>query len=70
MIPLEYAKSRNAQAAVDDTTQLLTMAVKGFQHTVQNLLNGEIQQDEKQARQVQDYIKGCQYYCTGNLIWR
>lgn len=70
MIPLEYAKSRNAQAAVDHTAQLLTMAVKGFEQTMDNLLKRETQQDEKQARQIREFIKGCQYYCTGNLAWR
>lgn len=69
MIPLEYAKSRNAQGAVDHTTELLIMAVKGFQQTEEKLLKGEMMQDEKQARQIREYIKGCQYNCTGNLVW-
>ncbi len=71
MIPLEYAQSRNAQSAVDKTTLLLANAIDAFKQTAEKLLHRspEITSCE-QTRALGDFVKGCQFYCTGNLAWR
>ncbi|KAI4235240.1 MAG: hypothetical protein LQ349_003306 [Xanthoria aureola] len=70
MIPLEYAQSRNAQSAVDKTTLLLANAIDAFKQTAEKLLqrSPEITSCE-QTRALGDFVKGCQFYCTGNLAW-
>lgn len=70
MIPLEYVQSRNVQTAVDQTASFLAKSVTAFEQTVQHLLKAEKQQSDEQARKVDDFIRGCQFYCSGNLTWR
>ncbi|KAL8861149.1 MAG: hypothetical protein Q9178_002365 [Gyalolechia marmorata] len=71
MIPLEYVQSRNARAAVDKTALLLAKTIEAFKHTAQQLLQRSAEKlNVGQARAVGDIVKGCQFYCTGNLAWR
>lgn len=71
IIPLEYVQSRNAQAAVDKTALLLAKTIDAFKHTTQQLLQRSPEKlNGEQARDVGDIVKGCQFYCTGNLAWR
>ena len=70
MIPLLYAHSRDAQAAVDQTAEFLVLNVKAFEETAQKLLKPEKRYNVEEARDMCDFIKGCQFYCSGNINWR
>lgn len=70
MIPLLYAQSRDAQVAVDQTAEFLVVNVKAFEETARRLLNPEKQYNVEEACELRDFIRGCQFYCSGNLTWR
>lgn len=70
MIPLMYAQSRDAQLAVDQTVDFLAMNVKALDEVALRLLNPEKRHKIEETRELCDFIKGCQFYCTGNLTWR
>lgn len=70
MIPLQYVQSRNVQAAVDQTMEFLAKTVKAFEQTMQHLLTTDKYGSDKQMSDIDDFIKGCQFYCSGNLTWR
>lgn len=70
MIPLLYAQSRDAQAAVDQTAEFLVINVKAFEETAQRLLKPKERQEIEDAREIRDFVKACQFYCSGNLTWR
>lgn len=70
MIPLQYVQSRNVQTAVDQTTKFLAKTVMSFEQTMQHLLTIERRENDEQAKDIDDFVKGCQFYCSGNLIWR
>ncbi|KAF6228249.1 hypothetical protein HO133_007979 [Letharia lupina] len=70
MIPLLYARSRDAQVAVDQTAEFLVVNVKAFEETAQRLLKQEKRHNVEEARELRAFIKGCQFYCSGNLTWR
>lgn len=70
MIPLLYAQSRDAQVAVDQTVDFLAMNVKALDEVALRMLNPEKRHKIEEARALCDLIKGCQFYCTGNLTWR
>lgn len=69
MIPLLYAQSRDAQAAVDQTTNFLVANVKAFEETKQRLQKSEKGRNNDEAFELCDFIRGCQFYCSGNLTW-
>ena len=70
MIPLLYAQSRHAQAAVNQTAEFLTANVKAFEEMAQRLLEQEKRKNFEEVSEICDFIKGCQSYCSGNLVWR
>ena len=70
MIPLLYAQSGDAQMAVDQTAMYLVANVKAFRETVQRLLEPDKQHGVEESPKLHNLIKGCQFYCTGNLSWR
>lgn len=70
MIPLLYVQSRNAQTAVDQTTKFLAKTVQAFEQTMQDLSTTKKSGSDEQASDIADFIKGCQFYCSGNLTWR
>ena len=70
MIPLLYAQSRDLQMSVDQTAEFLAANVKAFEETAQRLLNPEKGRGIEAAPVLRDFVKGCQFYCTGNVTWR
>ena len=70
MVPLNYARSRNIQTAVDQTADFLVKTVRAFEQTTQLLKINEKFESEKEAKAVNEAIKACQFCCTGNLTWR
>lgn len=70
MIPLLYAQSRDAQVAVDQTVDFLAMNVKALDEVALRLLNPEKRHNIEQAREISEFVKQCQFYCTGSLTWR
>ena len=69
LIPLLYNRVGNAQAAVDQTTQILIEYVAGFEETAKRLLASHSVRDVGSFSQLQDFVAGCRFYCTGNLVW-
>lgn len=69
IIPLLYAHSRNLQAAVDQTAHSLIANVKEFERTVQRLLEKAKHEGIQETDAIKNFIKGCQFYCTGNNAW-
>lgn len=69
MIPLQYVQSRNVQTAVDQTTKFLAKTVKAFEQRMRHLLAIEKRGSDEQKSHIDDFIKGCQFYCSGNLTW-
>ncbi len=70
MIPLLYAQSKDAQAAVDQTAEFLVVNIKAFEEMAQRLLKAENRHKAGEAHKIRDFITGCQFYCSGNLAWR
>lgn len=70
MIPLLYGQSRNAKAAVDQTAEFLAAKVKALKEIAQRLLEQEKRKNPGQVSEMCDFIKGCQFYCSGTLVWR
>ena len=70
MIPLLYAQSKDAQAAVDQTAEFLVVNIKAIEEMAQRLLKPENQHKAGEAREIRDFITGLQFYCSGNLAWR
>ena len=69
MIPLLYAQSKNVQAAVDQTIDFLVASVKAFEETKQRLQKSYKGRNIEETLDLSDFIKGCQFYCSGNLTW-
>ena len=69
-MPLLYTRLGSAQAAVDQTTDVLIQHVARFEEVAEQLLAnpGTSVLDENQ--QLQDFVIGCRFYCSGNLVWR
>ncbi len=70
MVPVLYAQSGDAQAAVNQTTDSLIATVKAFNETAQRLQTTGKQRQLEDAVGLRNFIKGCQFYCSGNLTWR
>ena len=69
MIPLLYAQLKDVQAAVDETTNFLVASVKAFEETKQRLQKPEQGRNIEETPDLNDFIQGCQFYCSGNLNW-
>ena len=70
MIPILYAESKNLQLSYNRTADFLASNVKKFQETATRLLNLTRQYDAVEMTELEDFIRDCQFYCTGNLAWR
>ena len=70
MIPVLYVRSGDAQVAVNQTAEFLSANVKAFEKTAQRLLEQEKWRHFEEVFRICDFIKGCQFYCTGNVSWR
>ena len=70
LIPLLYARLGSAQAAVDQTTEILIEHVTRFEEAARQLLASPGASEIDGNPQLYDFVKGCRFYCSGNLIWR
>ena len=70
MIPILYAQSNDLQLAYNRTADFLAVNVKKFQGTTQRLLNSTSPFEVAMTLQLDDFLRGCQFYCSGNLAWR
>lgn len=70
MIPILYAECKDLQLAFNRTADFLASKVKEFQETAQRLLTFTKQYDAVEVMELEDFIRGCQFICTGNLSWR
>ena len=61
MIPLLYAQSGDAQAAVDQTANFLVANVKAFEETAQRLLKPEKAQEVDEACEIREFVMACQF---------
>ena len=69
MIPILYAQSNDLQLAYNRTAAFLAVTVKKFQHTTQRLLNSTGPFEVATTLELDDFVRGCQFYCSGNLTW-
>ncbi len=70
MVPLLYAQTKDLQVAVNQTADFLALNVKAFEETAQRLLNSAERHGVEETPELCDFIKGCQFNCSGNLAWR
>lgn len=70
LVPLLYASNGDLQSAVDQATDVLAKGVQGLEDTVKRFADGEGTFDAVSKGQIRDFIKGCRFYCSGNLNWR
>lgn len=70
VIPLLFACSGDAQSAVDQAIGFLEESVLEFEETIRRLQEDPIASDAVSKRQLHSFIKGCEFYCSGNLAWR
>lgn len=70
LIPLLYiSHGRNAQAAVDEATRMLKLAVSRFNLAANALLENNAG-DKLVKADLARFIDSCRYGCTANLNWR
>ena len=70
MITILYAESKDLQLAYNRTAYFLASNAKTFQETAQRLLTFTRQYDAVEMKELGNFIRGCQFNCTGNLAWR
>ena len=70
LIPLLYTRLGSAQAAVDQATEVLIKHVARFEEAAGQLLAGSGTSEIDGNHQLHDFVKGCRFYCSGNLVWR
>ena len=70
LIPLLYARFGSAQAAVDHATEILVENVLGFENAAGQLLASPSGIDINLESQLHNFVQGCRFYCSGNLVWR
>ena len=70
MIPILYAQSNDLQQAYSRTADFLAVTVKKFQATTQRLLNSTGPFEVATTLQLDDFLRGCRFYCSGALTWR
>jgi len=70
LVPLLHRRLGSAQAAVDHTTQILIENVAGFEEIAERLLASHIVPEADGNTQLHDFVEGCRFYCSGNLVWR
>ena len=58
------------QQAIEDTTIELQKNIDRFDATAASLLSDVKKALPQLAAEVEDYIKGCRYNQTANLLWR
>ncbi|KAI4250167.1 MAG: hypothetical protein L6R40_000339 [Gallowayella cf. fulva] len=59
----------DAQSAVDQAIGFLEESVLEFEETIRRLQEDPIASDAVSKRQLHSFIKGCEFYCSGNLAW-
>lgn len=69
-MPLLYTRLGSAQAAVDQTTDVLIQHVARFEEVAEQLLANLGTSKLDGNRELQDFVIGCRFYCSGNLVWR
>ena len=69
-MPLLYTQLGSAQAAVDQTTNILIQHVARFEEAAEQLLANSATSELDENQQLQDFVVGCKFYCSGNLVWR
>ena len=70
LLPLFYAGSGDAQAAVDHAMQVLITNMGAFEEAVEKLSTMEDGLSNDQHGQIHCFVEGCRTYCSGNVIWR
>ena len=70
MIPIMYTQTNDLQAAVNQAADFLALKVKEYQELAQRVLSAAAQDEVVQMPELSDFVKGCEYCCSGNLYWR
>ncbi|OOG00946.1 hypothetical protein ASPCADRAFT_125951 [Aspergillus carbonarius ITEM 5010] len=69
LVPILYAELGSAQKAADQVLQIITLSIAEFDQTAERLVARHGGKSVEIARELEMFIAGCRYYCTGNLTW-
>lgn len=69
-MPILYAQLGSTQKAVDYVMGTIRDTIRDFDAAAEKVKARYSSEDEKTVKDVDDFILGCRYYCTGNLSWR
>lgn len=72
LVPILYATRRNVQAVADELMNSIKITITDFDSTAAQLLKRRSGEKEGtiDAKDIERFIEGCRYYCTGNVSWR
>jgi hypothetical protein len=68
LIPLLSLELGSVQAALDDASRMMQNSVESIDKAAESLL-ARYAHDASMYTNLQKYIEGCKYACTGNLNW-
>ncbi|RAK97108.1 terpene synthase family protein [Aspergillus ibericus CBS 121593] len=70
LIPILYAELGSAQKAAEQIMRIITLSIAEFDQTAERLVARHGGNSAKLAKELETFIIGCRYDCTGNLAWR
>ncbi|PYI08581.1 terpenoid synthase [Aspergillus sclerotiicarbonarius CBS 121057] len=69
LVPILYAELGSAQKAADQVMRIVTLTIAEFDQAAERLVTRHGGKSAELARELETFIVGCRYYCTGNLTW-